>query len=85
MVTESLNSEQIALVLNLRENTVNSFKMCFSSIYRADLRCKLGCQEEDSLARCMSCKVINDKIDKTSTIKIDDIFATKEKLKIIVL
>ena len=85
MVSGSLNLEQSALLFNMRANTVNSFKMCFTSLYRADLRCKLGCQDEDSLAHCMRCKIINDKLAKISKFNIDDIFATTEKQKNIVL
>ena len=50
-VSEILNLEQT--LFNMRANTVNSFKMCFTSLYRNDLKCKLGCQEEDSLEHCM--------------------------------
>ena len=85
MVSESLNPEQTALLFNMRANTVNSFKMCFTCLYRADLRCKLGCQDDDSLAHCMKCKVINEKLAKNSKLNIDDIFATTEKQKNIVL
>ena len=85
MVSETLNSEQTALLFNMRANTVNSFKMCFTSLYRNDLKCKLGCQEEDSLDHCMNCKIIDTKLNISSDINISAIFATKEQQKKIVL
>ena len=85
LVSDTLNPEQTALLFNLRANTVNGFKMCFTSIYRNDLKCKLGCQENDTLAHCISCKVIDTKMHKSSNINFSAIFATKEEQKNIVL
>ena len=70
------NSEQIALLFNMRANTLNSFQMYFIFRYRVDLRCKLGW----SSLHWMTCMVINDKIDMTSNLHIDEILARKEKL-----
>ena len=85
LVSDTLNPEQTALLFNLRANTVNGFKMCFTSIYRNDLKCKLGCQENDTLAHCISCKVIDTKMHKSSNINFNAIFATNEVQKNIVL
>ena len=49
--------EESSTLFNVRANTVNSFKMCFTSMFRNDLNCKLGCLSEDSLAHCMTCDV----------------------------
>ena len=44
---------------NLRANTVNTYKMCFPNAFQNDKTCKLGCNEEDTIAHAYSCHIIN--------------------------
>ena len=72
--SNTLNVEQRSLVFNIRANTVNGFKMCFTSMYRNNLNCKLGCNTPDTIDHCMTCEELNVHIGKT-LLKIDDIYS----------
>ena len=82
--SEILTTEQISMLFNMRSNTVNGFKMCFSSLYRNDTSCKLGCQEQDSLDHCMRCKIISQKIGGNLIVEIAAIFSTEIEQRITV-
>ena len=82
--SDILTSEQISTLFNMRANTINGFKMCFSSMHRNDTMCKLGCMEEDSLQHCMDCGVISQKIGRISHANLVGIFATEKEQKITV-
>ena len=77
---QSFSFTESFTLFNVRANTVNSFKMCFTSMNRNNLNCRLGCLEEDSLEHCMSCPVIDQHIGRPP-IPIIDVFKTKEKQK----
>ena len=51
-------------LFNLRAETINGFKGCFSSAYE-DIKCRLGCKEIDNLSHIYCCKVINQYIHPT--------------------
>ena len=74
--SNTLNVEQRSLVFNIRANTVNGFKMCFTSMYRNNLNCKLGCNTPDTIDRRMTCEELNVHIGKTHII-IDDIYSDR--------
>ena len=73
------------MLFNMGANTVNGFKMCFTSMHRSDLRCKLGCQANDSLDHCMSCQAITNKAGKTNNVPFVLIFSTVKEQKKAVL
>ena len=54
-----LTTDEAAMVLNMRGQTVNGIKMCFASIYQNDKMCKLGCQTEDTLEHIFECEKLN--------------------------
>ena len=43
----------------MRANFINGYKMCFSSVNRNDILCKLGCKSEDSINHVFTCHMIN--------------------------
>ena len=47
------------MLFNIRADTVNGFKSCFSSLYRNNPGCKLSCKDEDSIRHSFSCLKIN--------------------------
>ena len=59
MTSSLFSSEEMSTAFNLRTNTINGYKMCFTKAYPDDKSCKLGCSEEDSISHSYSCKVIN--------------------------
>ena len=73
--------EESSTLFNVRANTVNSFKMCFTSMFRNDLNCKLGCLSEDSLAHCMSCDVLSEHIGIQHEL-FSDMFSVPDKQKL---
>ena len=84
--SDILRSEQIAMLFNMRANTIYGFKMffVFVSMNINDTMCKLGCKEEDALQHCMNCSIISQKIGRISSVNIDGIFATEMEQKILV-
>ena len=60
-------------LFNLRAESLNGFKACFRSVFSQDLRCRLGCQEEDNFDHIYSCSVLNQYIQPTD-INIDAIY-----------
>ena len=72
--SSSLTIEQRSLIFNIRANTVNGFKMCFTSIYRNNLNCKLGCNTPDTIDHCMTCEKLDIHMGKTH-VEISDIFS----------
>ena len=70
--SNTLTVEERSLAFNVRANTLNGFKMCFTSMYRDNLNCKLGCDIEDSFEHCMSCDIL-DQILGSTQFKINDI------------
>ena len=82
--SDILTSEQISTLFNMRANTINGFKMCFSSMHRNYTMCKLGCMEKDSLQHCMDCGVISPKNGRISIVNLVGIFATEKEQKITV-
>ena len=51
-------------MFNLRAESINGFKGCFSSAYE-DTKCRLGCQEVDNFSHIYCCKVIDQYIQPT--------------------
>ena len=45
-----IDSEEITLLLNMRADTINGYKMCFSSVNQDDTQCQLNCNNEDSIS-----------------------------------
>ena len=79
-----LSQEYFSMLLNIRPNTVNGFKMCFTSKHRNKTSCKHGCQEDDSLEHCMSCRAISLNIGDSWIVKLDIMFSTEnEKNKVV--
>ena len=72
------------MIFNMRANTINGFKMCFTSMHRNDAMCKLRSMEEDSLQHCMKWGVISQRIGKNSSVNLVGIFATEKEQKITV-
>ena len=65
--------EESSTLFNARANTVNTFKMCFTSMHRNNLNCRLGCLTEDSLEHCMTCTIIDKHVGKSKEL-FSDIF-----------
>ena len=86
MTSSLFSSEEMSTVVNLRTNTLNGYKMCFTKAYPDDKSCKLGCSEEDSISHSYSCKVINLQ-DGNSSIEYSSLFSSivdqKKAVKII--
>ena len=59
LCSESFTSEESSLLFNMRANCINGYKMCFSSVNRNDILCKLGCKSEDSINHVFTCHMIN--------------------------
>ena len=75
MTSSLFSSEEMSTVFNLRTNTINGYKMCFTKAYPDDKTCKLGCLEEDSISHSYSCKVINLQDDESS-IEYSSLYST---------
>ena len=56
--SDLMDSEEIALLFNMRADTINGYKMCFSSVNQDDTQCKLKCNNEDSISHAFKCHVI---------------------------
>ena len=74
--SNTLNVEQRSLIFNIRANTVSGFKMCFTSMYRNNLNCKLGCNTPDTIEHCMTCEELNLHTGKTH-LNIDDMYSDR--------
>ena len=61
----SLTHVERSTLFNLRAETLNGFKTCFSSVFSQDLRCRLGCQEEDNFDHIYCCSILNQYIQPT--------------------
>ena len=80
MISASLSYEESSMLFNMRADTVNGFKMCFPNFYKNNTFCMLGCLEQDSIAHCFSCSVIDSQTCKTS-VSVRNIFDTEDKQK----
>ena len=69
----SMSHEERTTLFNLRAETINGFKACFSSAFLQDSKCRLGCQEEDNFSHIYSCRILNQYIQPTN-INIDAIY-----------
>ena len=56
--SDLIDSEEIALLFNMRADTINGYKMCFSSVNQDDTQCKLKCNNEDSISHAFNCHMI---------------------------
>ena len=83
LTSASFSHEESSMLFNMRANTVNGFKMCFSNMYKNNTLCKLGCIEQDSLDHCFRCAIVDSKSSKTS-VSFSDIFKTEEQQKVAV-
>jgi hypothetical protein len=72
------STEQASMLFNMRANTVNGYKDCFPSAYRDDPKCKLGCNEGDSIDHVFCCPKINIQLHNTNERK-DAIFANESE------
>jgi hypothetical protein len=78
--SSQLSEEEISMLFNMRADTVNGFKSCFSSLYRNNPGCKLSCKEEDSIRHSFSCLKIN--ISPTyHQVQYEDIFSEVQQQK----
>ena len=87
MRSNVLSSEEMSPLDNLRANTVNGYKMCFPNAFQNDKTCKLGCNEEDTIAHAYSCHIIN--IHETRSIinylyVFSDIMDQKKAVKVFI-
>ena len=53
-----MDSDEISLLFNMRADTINGYKMCFSSANRHDTQCKLKCNNEHSIKHAFDCHMI---------------------------
>ena len=60
MTSPLLNKEEIVLLVALRSHTIRGMKKNFSTWYKPNLSCALGCSEEDSQSHVINCKPILD-------------------------
>ena len=67
-----LSHDERTTLFNMRAESINGFKGCFSSAYE-DTKCVLGCQAEDTFNHLYLCKVIN-KYTQATVINIDAIY-----------
>ena len=65
----------------MRANTVNNFKMCFPNAFKNNTLCKLGCQQEDSIAHASTCE----ELGSQSEVQYSDIFSMENKQREVVL
>ena len=61
--------------------TVNSFKMCFPNAFKNYTLCRLGCQQEDSIAHAFTCE----ELGSQSEVQHRDIFSMENKQREVVL
>ena len=56
MRSNVLSSEEMSTLYNLGANNVNGCKMCFPNAFQNEEKntCKLGCNEEDTIAHAYS-------------------------------
>ena len=78
---DKLNKEESSTIFNMRANTVNSFKICFPTLYTNDTLCKLGCQGEDSIRHVFQCE----ELGPQSNINYNDIFSNESMKKEVVV
>ena len=67
-----LSHDERTTLFNMRAESINGFKGCFSSMYE-DTKCVFGCQAEDTFNHWYLCKVIN-KYTQATDINIDAIY-----------
>ena len=76
--SDKINEKEASTIFNMRANTVNGFKMCFSNMYKNDTLCKLGCQYEDSISHAFQCKELGPQCDNMF---YRDIFTSEQQQK----
>ena len=81
--SDSFSHQERSTLFNLRAETQNGFKKCFSSMYKANLKCSLGCSEEDTLGHIYICPVLDQHV-KSTDIRISDIYTEVKQQKIAV-
>jgi hypothetical protein len=79
MRSDIMSVKEVSALFNMRADTVNGYKMCFSHAYD-NLLCKLGCTESDSMAHMFECTKIDQQSGKTD-IRKNAIFANIEQQK----
>ena len=78
--TPALSFEESSTFFNARAKTINSFKMCFTSIHKNNLNYKLGCLSQNSLEQCMHCIILNEHVGR-SIESFSDIFESVTQQK----
>ena len=78
--TPALSFEESSTFFNARAKTINSFKMCFTSIHKNNLNYKLGCLSQNSLEHCMHCIILNEHVGR-SIESFSDIFESVTQQK----
>ena len=78
MTSPLFNNEEIFLLVALRSHTIRGIKKNFSTWYKPNLSCALGCSEEDSQSHVLDCKPIleqltPEQLETTKTVKYTDI------------
>ena len=51
-----LESEEAAVLMNIRGQCINGVKMCFKTTFENDKYCKLGCQTDDNIEHIFVCE-----------------------------
>ena len=78
------SKQERSTLFNLRAETQNVFKACFSSIYKDNLKCQLGCLEDDTLGHIYICPIVNQHV-KPTHLRISDIYKNVQQQQSAVL
>ena len=89
MTSPLFNNEEIFLLVALRSHTIRGIKKNFSTWYKPNLSCALGCSEEDSQSHVLDCKPIleqlnPEQLETAKTVKYIDIYNCLEIQKVTV-
>ena len=61
-----MSHEERTTLFDLRAETINGFKACFSFVFHQDSKCRLGCQEKDDFSQIYSSRILNQYIEPTN-------------------
>jgi hypothetical protein len=73
------NDREVGIIFNLRAKTMWGFKACFKSMWNDDIKCKLGCaNENDTIEHIYNCAKIEVKGKCASSATYIDLFRDTE-------
>ena len=57
--SDRITTEEAAILLNMRGQSINGIKMCYKSTFQNVKLCGLGCQEDDTIDHMFKCEKLN--------------------------